>query len=69
MPLAALALLLALSGPTLDQMIATVVPKADEDKWLTIPWRTNLMEARQESQRTGKPMFLWIMNGNPLGCT
>ena len=36
---------------------------------MQIPWRTNLMQARAESQRTGKPLFLWVMDGNPLGCT
>jgi hypothetical protein len=65
----ALALTVALLGSTLDQKIASVAPQPDEDKWLTIPWRTNLMLARQESQQSGKPMFLWIMNGSPLGCT
>jgi hypothetical protein len=69
MPLVALALLLSLAGPSLDQKIASVAPQPDEDKWLTIPWRTNLMLARKESAKSGKPLFLWIMNGSPLGCT
>jgi hypothetical protein len=68
MPVLAALLLLAV-GPSLDAKIASVVPTAEEEKWLTIPWRTNLMEARAEAQREGKPMFLWIMNGSPLGCT
>ena len=55
--------------PTLKQKIDVVLPKAAEERWLTIPWRTNVMEARTEAQRSGKPLFLWIMNGNPLGCT
>lgn len=59
-------LALALS---LDQKIQTVLPTPDEEKWLQIPWQTNMMRARAESQRSGKPMFLWIMNGSPLGCT
>ncbi len=58
-----------LVNASLDAKIAEVVPQAKEEKWLTIPWRTNLMLARRESQQTGKPMFLWIMNGSPLGCT
>jgi hypothetical protein len=63
-----LAAALALSA-TLDARIAEILPTQDEDKWLSIPWRTNLMRARQESQDAGKPMFWWIMNGHPLGCT
>ena len=56
-------------GPSLDTRIAAIVPKPDEDRWLQIPWRTNLMQARQESQASGKPLFLWVMVGNPQGCT
>ena len=56
-------------GANLDNRIAAIVPKPDEDKWLQIPWRTNLMQARQESLATGKPLFLWVMVGNPQGCT
>jgi len=53
----------------LDAKIAATVPTSDEDRWLTIPWRTNLMKARLEAQNSHRPMFLWIMNGNPMGCT
>jgi hypothetical protein len=59
---------LLFSGP-LDAKIASIMPTKEEDKWFSIPWRTNLMRARKESQETGKPMFWWIMNGHPLGCT
>ena len=62
-------ILLALSGSSLDSKIASVVPRADEDRWLSVDWRTNLMAARREAQEKGKPLFLWIMNGSPLGCT
>lgn len=68
--LAAIALLPA-SGSSLDldAKIAAVLPTASEEKWLTIPWRTDLWTARADAQREGKPMFLWIMNGHPMGCT
>jgi hypothetical protein len=65
----AVMLAIAIAGPTLDAKIAAVLPTKEEEKWLSIPWRTNLMRARKESQETGKPMFWWIMNGHPLGCT
>jgi len=55
--------------PDLDQKIATVLPTADESAFLEIPWRLNVMTARAESARTGKPMFVWEMNGHPLGHT
>jgi hypothetical protein len=53
----------------LDAHIASTLPTVDEDRWLTIPWRSNLMKARLEAQNLNRPMFLWIMNGNPMGCT
>jgi len=53
----------------LDQKIAPVLPTQAEEAFLQIPWRLNAMTARAESARTGKPMFLWEMNGHPLGHT
>jgi hypothetical protein len=57
------------AAPTLDARIAAILPKPSEDRWLQVPWRTNLMQARQEAQAAGKPLFLWVMVGNPQGCT
>lgn len=53
----------------LDEKIAAVMPKPGEERWLTIPWRLELNKARAESQKLKRPMFLWIMNGHPMGCT
>jgi hypothetical protein len=68
MSVAPLLALLLLSADV-DSKVASVLPSKDEDKWLSIPWRMNLMSARKEAQESGKPMFLWIMNGHPMGCT
>ena len=54
---------------TLDEKVAGVIPKASEEPWTTIPWRSDLAAARAEANRVGKPLFIWMMNGNPLGCT
>ncbi len=56
-------------GDALDAKIAPVLPTKAEEKWLTIPWRTDLWAARADAQRENKPMFLWVMNGHPMGCT
>ena len=58
-----------LSREEIDAKIAALAPTKEEDKFLTVQWRTSLMEARAEAQLQGKPIFMWIMNGNPLGCT
>jgi hypothetical protein len=57
------------STPSLEERIAAVLPKPEEERWRQVPWRTNLMAAREEAQRVGKPVYLWIMVGNPQGCT
>ena len=53
----------------LEQRISAILPKPSEERWLTIPWEPNLLKARALAQKNKKPIFLWIMNGNPLGCT
>ena len=58
----------ALASGDLDDKIASIVPTAAEDRYLSIPWRQDLMSARNEAQQSRKPLFLWIMNGHPLGC-
>jgi hypothetical protein len=58
-----------LSALTLDARIAAIRPTADEDRWLQIPWRSDLLQARQEADQAGKPLFMWLMDGDPLGCT
>ncbi|MSR46215.1 MAG: hypothetical protein EXS13_03975 [Planctomycetes bacterium] len=44
-----------------------LIPKRDEP-WQTIPWQVDLLAAREEAIRTKRPLFLWAMNGHPLGC-
>ena len=56
-------------APSLDEQVASVLPNPDEERFLSVGWRTNLMRARLEAQAAGKPLFLWIMVGNPQGCT
>src|SRR5689334_2531852 len=53
---------------SLEKKIAAVLPTREEDRWLEIDWHTNIAEARREAERQGKPVLLWVMNGNPLGC-
>lgn len=42
-------------------------PRRDE-LWRSIPWKTSLLEARDLAVRERKPLFMWSMNGSPLGC-
>ena len=41
-------------------------PKAT---WRTIPWKTSVLDAQAAAVWEGKPIFIWAMDGHPLGCT
>ena len=40
-----------------------------KEKWETVAWRTDLHESRAASLKEGKPIFIWAMDGQTLGCT
>ena len=42
---------------------------ADDAPWRTIPWQISLLEAQADAARQKKPIFIWAMDGHPLGCT
>ena len=37
--------------------------------WRTIPWKTSVLNAQQIAAGEKKPIFIWAMDGHPLGCT
>jgi len=43
-------------------------PAADEP-WRTIGWKISLLDAQRIAAKEGKPIFIWAMDGHPLGCT
>ncbi len=53
----------------LAEMLAYLRPKPAEMRWRAVPWQTDLRDARRLAEERNKPIFLWAMNGNPLGCT
>ena len=58
----------ALEVATLPTLAAWVRPRSAEARWLEIPWETGLWAGRARARRLRRPIFLWAMNGNPLGC-
>ena len=42
---------------------------SEDEAWRTIPWETSLLAAQARAAREGKPIFIWAMDGHPLGCT
>jgi hypothetical protein len=51
------------------QRLHTNLQPAADAPWRTIPWRVSLLEARGEAAQQKKPIFIWAMDGHPLGCT
>ena len=48
----------------LDAACAAATPPAAEALWTTIPWRTSFTDALAEAARTGKPVFLYVNDGD-----
>ena len=40
-----------------------------KEPWQTIPWKIALLDAQRKAAAEGKPIFIWAMDGHPLGCT
>ena len=39
------------------------------EAWRSIPWKLSLLSARDQAVVQSRPIFLWAMDGHPLGCT
>lgn len=62
----------AVSAQSLDEAIfrelhAQLNPAAEA--WKAIPWKTDLLQAQRTAAQSKKPLFIWAMDGHPLGCT
>ena len=66
-----LLLLLAPSSLTVDEFktLHAQLQPAKNEAWRTIPWKVSLAEAQEAAAREKKPIFIWAMDGHPLGCT
>lgn len=56
-----------LSWTDFARLHAAVVPPVE--RWTEIRWETDLATARQRAARENRPLFMWVMDGHPLGCT
>ena len=61
------------AGESTSQLLVEVAADAasvEEDAaWLELGWEIDLWKARERAAKEGKPIFLWEMDGHPLGCT
>jgi hypothetical protein len=51
-----------------ERILKAIHPRPGESPWLAIPWLTSLSESRRRAAAEGKPIFVWGMSGEPLGC-
>ncbi len=61
----------ALSGlneESFEQLHRELQPPENEI-WRSIPWQVSLLDAQALAAREQKPLFIWAMDGHPLGCT
>lgn len=47
----------------------TLVELPTDKPWRKIPWKISLLDAQNEAAKAKKPIFIWAMDGHPLGCT
>ena len=41
----------------------------EDAPWRTIPWKVSVLDAQGIAAKEKKPIFIWAMDGHPLGCT
>lgn len=54
--------------PTLAQQCQAICQDSTA-AWRTVAWQTDLLDAQKVAVEKQKPLFIWAMDGHPLGCT
>jgi hypothetical protein len=60
---------LAEAPPISDALKLHLKLKPPEATWKSIPWHVDLITAQHQAAKERKPIFIWSMDGHPLGCT
>lgn len=53
---------------TFGELFDTCKPCAEKEAWTEVAWIGEFWQGRQRAARVGKPLFIFAMNGHPLGC-
>ena len=71
-----LAFVIAASSATADELteadflkIHAELQPDNSALWRSVPWKTSVLSAQQIAAEQKKPIFIWAMDGHPLGCT
>ena len=57
-----------LDSKEFTRLIELLTPESSKP-WRSIPWKLSVLEGQQAAAKSGKPIFIWAMDGHPLGCT
>jgi hypothetical protein len=60
---------LELTWENFDSYRDRILPTPKERGWKDIAWRNDFEAALVEAHELDRPVLLWAMNGDPLGCT
>ena len=63
-----LAISIALTTAEFETLHRELQPSGEE-VWRSIPWKISMLDAQAAAVREKKPIFIWAMDGHPLGCT
>lgn len=58
----------ALTDDQFDLLTHFIQPSNAEEKWRETAWIPSIHEGRKLGVAQNKPLFIWAMNGDPLGC-
>ena len=57
----------AVSDQDFAKIHKKLVPKKSA-LWETIPWEVSILEAKRKAEAKGRLIFMWSMDGHPMGC-
>lgn len=55
-----------ISADQFGRLHKLIKPQPGESKWATIPWLTDLAEARRKAAAEDKPLFVWRAGGGEV---
>ncbi|HAD59698.1 MAG TPA: hypothetical protein DCG12_10675 [Planctomycetaceae bacterium] len=58
----------SLTADAAAELLEELTPPADEP-WRSIPWKIDVLDGQRTASAENKPLFIWAMDGHPLGCT
>ncbi|MBT3270513.1 hypothetical protein HN371_25440 [Candidatus Poribacteria bacterium] len=55
------------STNSLERDLTHISSASKETRWRDISWNPDIWDGRVKAAEAGRPMFIWAMNGDPLG--